>query len=210
MTLQVYQGIDPGYGIIGISEILADPDQPDRLPELKAFRSLKTSTKDTIQNRLVSIHRGFVQVIERHPADRHIIEDPRFFGKAITNSQNILKALGVIHLAYAQQKISLTDVGCSQVKLQTTGNGAAKKSEIRRFTKAFFGANHTDDDALDAIAIAVTGWRLDCEARLNQGRDVDARSAWLATLAEKTQIVITKPPAKEKKSTKKTQADIAA
>jgi Holliday junction resolvasome RuvABC endonuclease subunit len=201
MTLKIYQGVDPGYGTIGIAEIKADPANPDLRPTLVGYRSIRTNPQDPFHVRLKRIFEAMTLITDSHKADSVIIEDPRFYGKqAITNSQNILKALGVIHLAYAFKGVVLKDIASTEVKLHCTAKGNAAKSDIRAFTKALFGVTHSDDDALDAIAIAVTGWRLDCESRLTMGRDVDARKAWF------NYLVNLKPLAKEKKAKSKKKA----
>ncbi len=119
-------GIDPGlaqtgYGIIDIknSKIIH-----------VVHGVIKTSSKDVISDRLLSIYNQLSDVIESYKPEEAGIE-ALYFAKNVISAIPVAESKGVIHLACSQNSIDNYEYTPLEIKQTIVGNGRAEKNRFR-------------------------------------------------------------------------------
>lgn len=92
------------------------------------------------------------------------------FNTNITTAMAVSQARGVVVLAGAKRSIPIQDCTPLQVKMAITGYGRADKAQVKQMVKLQLGLPDLKglDDAIDAIAIAITGNQLSRTAYLKR------------------------------------------
>ncbi len=146
-------GIDPGLAIVGFA-ILDSSEGHKQLIEAGVIR---TSPKQSNEERLLEIYDDMKEVIQEYKPDRVSIEQI-FFSKNVTTGIQVSQARGVILLACEQAKLPIHEYGPSQLKLALTGDGRADKKSIEKMVMLELGLNQPPkpDDAADAVNLALT------------------------------------------------------
>lgn len=148
-------GIDPAIAKMGYSLILDN--------QIIDCGVISTPSKTSISNRLLSLERDLITLLEGFEKKPQLIalERPHFALKMmIANEVN--NAIGVILLTLAKAGYVLGKnvftYYPSEVKLSVAGKGNADKSDVQDFVKRHFGLAEIikPDDANDAVAIALT------------------------------------------------------
>lgn len=163
-------GIDPGTATTGYGVIFVPDDiigrQFDYGLELLSYGNISTSKERAMPDRLLQIYHEVDSLIEKYHPDQMAIE-MLFFGANTKTAISVGQARGVIMLATAQHRISLSEYTGLQVKLMVAGAGRADKKQIHEAVRKWFGENGQKrrslvapkgghlDDATDAIAIAI-------------------------------------------------------
>lgn len=145
-------GIDPGTVVLGFAVVEIRP-KSKRIVELGALQLAKF--KDHSE-RLATIHRRLIQVIDTHQPVAMAIESP-FFGK---NPQSMLKlgrAQGVCMAAAMGQGVTVTEYAPRKIKLAIAGNGNASKQQVAAMLQNDFtlDLSRALEDATDALGAAV-------------------------------------------------------
>lgn len=85
-----------------------------------------------------------------------------FFNRNVTTAMQVSEARGVITLCGAKRGIAIQSCTPLQVKVAVTGYGKAEKKQVQQMIKLQLGLKdlHKRDDAVDALAIAITGYHL--------------------------------------------------
>lgn len=145
-------GIDPGSRITGYALVC----KTGARFQLSEAGLIRTNTKADIPTRLMQIHQGIVEVLERHTPDTAAIESI-FRYKSSESALRLGQARGVALLALAQAGLSVSEYNPMVVKKSIGGTGRAGKNELGLIVTKLLGlAEPLPADASDAAAIAMT------------------------------------------------------
>ncbi len=145
-------GIDPGTAITGYG-VITDRDSQ---PEVITYGAITTPADLALPNRLITIHREVLNLIDQYKPDQAAIEQ-LFFNKNVRTALAVGHARGVIMLALAEKNVPIYEYTPLEVKQAVTGNGRAEKKQIQEMIKILLELEKIPkpDDAADALAIAV-------------------------------------------------------
>lgn len=130
-------------------------------PKVLTYGCLEYPSSMPLPERLVLIERDIDQLLGAHQPAALAIET-LLFNKNITTAMQVSEARGVIVLAAARRKLKIQNCSPLQVKMAVTGYGRADKAQVKQMIKLQLRLQemHKLDDAVDALAIAVTGYHL--------------------------------------------------
>ncbi len=158
-------GIDPGLRRTGWGLIDVDGN---RLIFV-ACGSVATADKAGLADRLVQIHDGLVQVIERFAPAEAAVENT-FVNTNASATLKLGQARGVALLIPARAGIAVSEYAPNLVKKTIVGAGRADKKQIRVMIGVLLPkADPASEDAADALAIAI------CHAHHRQSAALRAR-----------------------------------
>lgn len=145
-------GVDPGYGRVGWGVILRENGA------LRALRWGLIETDPSMEwcDRLAAVYERFAEVLEvERPAV--VAAEALWFGANRTTAMGVAKATGVLALTAAQRGIPFVEYKPSLVKLTVTGNGAARKPQVRAMVSRLLRTSEVPkiDDVADALAVAI-------------------------------------------------------
>jgi crossover junction endodeoxyribonuclease RuvC len=145
-------GIDPGFGRAGYAVVAA---QGSSL-RLLACDTIITPKGLVYPQRLQQVYEQLCIVIARYGPQEAAIEK-LFFGKNAPTAIAVAQARGVVLLALAQSRLSVTEYAPSEVKLAVTGYGAATKGQVGEMVRILLHLSSIPrpDDSADAAAIAI-------------------------------------------------------
>lgn len=146
-------GIDPGYGTVGFG--IVDKDGSDY--SYVDSGSITTPAALDFPVRLEEIYEDVLHVIDKYKPDLVVIEKI-FFAKNTTTAMQVAEARGVITLACQKSKLPVEEFTPLQIKMALTGDGSAKKSQVKEMVLKFLKVDKIPgpDDVLDALAVAIT------------------------------------------------------
>lgn len=145
-------GIDPGTATTGYG-IIENNRGKLRLVE---YGCIRTSKKDTLEQRLAEIHHDLKKIIKKHKPNIVAVESV-FFYKNVKTAISVAQARGVVLFAIHESKVRMIEFTPLQVKNRLTGYGKADKKQVQYMVKALLGLKTIPkpDDAADALAIAI-------------------------------------------------------
>ena len=148
-------GIDPGTGIVGYGVVITDA--PGRLARLVECGVIRTSPRAALPLRLLTIHEGLTELLDRHTPDVLAVEDI-FFGTNVRTMAVLGHARGVILLAGAKAGIPVFEYPPAKVKQTVVGRGAALKPQVGFMVAKLLGLKRAPApaDAADGVAVALT------------------------------------------------------
>lgn len=150
-------GIDPGTGRCGyaVMEFVGSK------PTIITYGCLEYPKTMELPERLVNIEANISELIAKYKPQLMAVET-LLFNKNITTAMQVAEARGVITLCAAKQKIPIQNCSPLQVKMAVTGYGRADKKQVLEMVKRQLNLReaHKLDDAIDALAIAITGFHL--------------------------------------------------
>lgn len=146
-------GIDPGSGRLGLGLIEIAGGQP----RLIHHDCIQTTPNAPETRKLSHIYDELVRRIETIKPDLIVVE-MLFFANNAKTAFAVGQARGVVLLVAAQANVEVVEIAPLRLKKVLLGNGAAKKKDIQRFIKDYFGLESIPkpDDAADAVAIALS------------------------------------------------------
>lgn len=149
---RIILGLDPGIADTGYGVIKDDRGKLTCL----AYGSIKTNPKDTLSERLFSLHLQLDEIIKKYQPEISAVEQ-LFFSKNVKTALIVGQARGVILLALKQNDIAFFEFTPGQVKQAVSGYGGAKKDQVQKMVKTLLGLKEIPkpDDAADALAIAM-------------------------------------------------------
>jgi crossover junction endodeoxyribonuclease RuvC len=152
MGTVIVLGIDPGTAATGYG-IVERNGSHLRMVE---FGVLETLAGGTAGERLVAIHAGVAELIERHRPALVGVERI-FFSRNVQTAFSVGQARGVAILAAAQSGLPIYEYTPNEVKIAVTGYGRASKDQVQRMVQTVLGLAQmpTPDDAADALAVAI-------------------------------------------------------
>ncbi len=145
-------GIDPGTARTGYGVVQRDGNAL----KLIDFGCLETLATSSPAERLLSIHRGVLHLIELHRPEMVGVER-LFFNRNVRTAFAVGQARGVVLLAAATHALPVLEYGPHEVKIAVTGYGRADKSQVQRMVQTLLGMVELPrpDDAADALAVAI-------------------------------------------------------
>jgi crossover junction endodeoxyribonuclease RuvC len=150
-------GIDPGTGRCGYSVLNFEHN----VPTIVTYGCFEYASQMPIPERLVLIERDITDLLTTHKPSLVAVET-LIFNRNITTAMQVSEARGVIVLCVAKRHIPVKDCSPLQVKMAVTGYGRADKAQIKQMLmlQLKLRTAHKLDDALDAVAIGITGFHL--------------------------------------------------
>jgi len=144
-------GIDPGSRLLGFGIVSKSGSKLTA----HGFGTLRFNTKVELNDRLVEIHRGIVELIEKYRPS-HLAIEKAFFAKNVVSALKLGEARGVVKLAAAQAGIPVFEYSPNAVKSATVGFGHADKDQVAKMVTRILGVKDFESaDASDALAIAI-------------------------------------------------------
>ena len=144
-------GLDPGlrhtgWGVIDVSG--------NRLKHV-ADGTVNSSPKAPLHDRLVELHDGLSEIIDRLAPDEAAVEDT-FVNKNPTSTLKLGLARGVVLLVPARAGLAVAEYGANHVKKSVVGAGHADKVQVQAMVGMLLpGINISSADAADALAVAI-------------------------------------------------------
>jgi crossover junction endodeoxyribonuclease RuvC len=144
-------GIDPGLRRTGWGLIETDGN---RLVHV-ACGSLETSDRVALGARLVAIHDGLIDVIERFAPHEAAVEQT-FVNTNAAATLKLGQARGIAMLVPSRCGLTVAEYAPNVVKKTVVGAGHGEKAQIRMMIGVLLPkADPKSEDAADALAIAV-------------------------------------------------------
>lgn len=151
-------GIDPGLNITGYGIL----DRADSKPKVIEAGVVRGTSKKSLTDRLLEIHRGVADVIAALKPNVMALE--QLYSHVAHPRTSILMghARGVICLAAAQAGIPVVHYPATQIKRILTGNGRASKSQMQMAITRELRLTTVPEppDVADALAIAICHYYL--------------------------------------------------
>ena len=145
-------GIDCGSERTGYGVIETD----GRRHRLVAHGVVKTSARESLDARLLTIARGLREVIELHRPEAAAVEEV-FYGQNVKTLLKLAHVRGIALLAIAEAGIGLGEYSPLEVKMSVVGFGRAEKQQVQLMVKSILGLSEIieSEDASDAVAVAI-------------------------------------------------------
>jgi len=146
-------GIDPGLNITGYGVV----EVTGRGSRLREGGVVRSRPKASLEEKLMEIHRGVVDVLDSFKPSTMAIEELYSHYERPRTAILMGHARGVICLAASQAGVPIEHYGATQVKKMLTGNGHAPKSQIQMAICREFGLPTAPEppDVADALAVAI-------------------------------------------------------
>jgi len=147
-------GIDPGLEITGYGVI----ESEGRRIKLIEAGVIKTSHKQKLEDRLIEIYDGLIEVIKETSPGTGIIEKLYSHYKHPVTSILMGHVRGVVYLAIRKSNLELFECPAKTVKKALTGNGNASKEQVGRMVQAHLNLKQAPNpvDVSDALALAMS------------------------------------------------------
>ena len=130
-------------------------EKRDRLRAVD-FGCWKTTASQRPEERLLKIHDGVVELIERYDPHAVAIEES-FVGADARTALSVGQARGAAVVAAALAGVECVEYSPSHVKLAVCGYGRAEKAQVQRMVQAILrlDAPPAPHHAADALAVAI-------------------------------------------------------
>ncbi len=150
-------GIDPGYERLGIA--ILEKNTEDKKEKVLFSECFKTSTKLEFTERLFAIGQEVKKIIKDYKPEVLAIET-LFLNTNQKTVMHVAEVRGVILYEAVSSGLEIFEASPPQIKMATTGYGAASKEQIIKMVKLLVDIDKSkkSDDELDAIAIALTAF----------------------------------------------------
>lgn len=147
-------GVDPGIGRLGYGVVIQSGASFSAGP----YGCLVTSSDEPIEKRILRLFDALDALISEAAPDLVSVEK-LYFGRNITTAENVLQVRGAVLLLAAKHNVHVVQPKPSEVKMAVCGNGRAEKRQVQLMVSRVLNMNDipSQDDAADALAIAVTG-----------------------------------------------------
>ena len=147
-------GVDPGTATTGYGVVKSSRGNAF---ECVSYGCITTAKDKKSGDRLVSLEKELLQVLNKHRPDAVVVERLYFF-KNLKSVMPVSEARGVILLAIAKKKLPVFELTPLQVKMAIPGYGRADKRQMQRMVQLTLKLKEIPkpDDTADAIAIALT------------------------------------------------------
>jgi len=145
-------GLDPGlrrtgWGMIGLTG--------NKLTYI-ACGIVTTDSAQPLAARLVTLHTGLLDIIERLKPDVAAVEQT-FVNKDPVATLKLGQARAIALLVPAQAGLEVAEYAPNQVKKSVVGVGHAEKEQVHAMVKVLLPQSAADSaDAADALAVAIT------------------------------------------------------
>ena len=150
--MSVILGLDPGslklgYGVIEVSG--------NRLSH-RTHGTIATSSRQALPQRLASLYRELVALVEEHRPDAVALERV-FTARNPKSALTLGQARGMILLLVGQYELDLAEYTPGEVKLAVGGHGRSSKGQVAAMVEHLLRVrlDGAGPDSTDALAIAV-------------------------------------------------------
>lgn len=145
-------GIDPGLRLTGYACL-----DGEQAPEVVEAGVLRLNARRSVAERLLELSEDLADVLERVRPHAVAVEKLYAHYKHPTTAAIMGHARGVVLLHVARARLSLVELGATEVKKSLTGNGHAGKQQVQAAVQIQLGLAARPDppDVADAIAIAL-------------------------------------------------------
>lgn len=146
-------GIDPGTSATGYGLVGSGDGGSYRLHECGVIRS---DGPDDLADRLVEVHRGLLQVLERLDPDCVAVEGV-FHGRNARTAAVLGHARGVIVMTMALEGLEVAEYAPAEIKKAVVGTGSASKEQVAYMVKKHLALAEppAPSDAADGCAAAL-------------------------------------------------------
>ena len=131
-------GIDPGTASCGFGVVI---EKGGRLRAVD-FGCWKTTASQRPEERLLKIHDGVVDLIDRYEPRAIAIEES-FVGADARTALSVGQARGAAVVAAALAGVACAEYSPSHVKLAVTGYGRAEKAQVQRMARDYRDDNYS-------------------------------------------------------------------
>lgn len=144
-------GLDPGLRTTGWGVIETDGN---RLAYV-ADGAVRTDDSRSLAERLVQLHDGLAEVVERHrPAEAAV--ERTFVNRNPESTLKLGQARGVVLLVPARAGLPVAEYEPTLVKKSLVGTGGAAKEQVQMMVRMLLpGCLPSGADAADALAVAI-------------------------------------------------------
>jgi crossover junction endodeoxyribonuclease RuvC len=148
-------GIDPGTGVVGYGVV--ERGGAGRMGRLVECGVIRTNPRRPLPVRLLAIHEGLAEVLDRHRPVAMAVEDI-FYGTNARTTAVLGHARGVILLAGARAGVPIHEYPPATIKKAVVGRGGAQKLQVGFMVARLLGlrAAPSPADAADGVAVALT------------------------------------------------------
>ncbi len=145
-------GIDPGSETLGWGVVEGTGSSYDAVD----FGTVRSNAKLAFSNRLLSIHNGVDELVEKYRPDVLSIEDS-FYAKNASVAIKLGQVRGVILLLAEQKGLQIAEYAPRLIKQTVVGYGNAEKQQVQQMVKMLLKLKEIPKphDAADALAIAI-------------------------------------------------------
>jgi crossover junction endodeoxyribonuclease RuvC len=145
-------GVDPGSERTGFGCV----DSIGSRCRLVASGALAPPRRLAFPDRLLAIHAGLADLLDRHCPDCVAIEN-LFHSVNVRSALKLGHARGVAMLAAASRGLPVVEYTPAEIKRAVVGYGRAEKAQVQAMIALLLGldAAPTPHDAADALAVAV-------------------------------------------------------
>jgi crossover junction endodeoxyribonuclease RuvC len=114
-----------------------------------------TEPDRALAERLDTLYRGLLEVLEAHRPDAAAVEET-VLNKNALSSLKLGHARGVVLLAAAHTGLAVTEYASKSVKRSVVGTGGAEKRQVAMMVRMLLpGSGGLGSDAADALAVAI-------------------------------------------------------
>ncbi len=150
-------GIDPGYERIGIAVL--EKNRGDKKETLLYSTCFKTSAKLALPERILLLGSEIDSVIKKFSPEKLAIEKLYFENNQKT-AMGVSEARGAIIYVGRSNSLEILEYTPLQIKSAVTGYGKATKDQVHTMVSKLISLPKEikQDDEIDAIAVAITGF----------------------------------------------------
>jgi crossover junction endodeoxyribonuclease RuvC len=150
---RVVIGIDPGVAATGLAVVGMNGRSR---PKVVKAETVRTPAGAAEAGRLRSVHRVVAELLSGHRPEAVALER-LMWGRNVGSAMSVAWASGVAMLAAAEAGVPVHEYAPLEVKMAVTGDGGARKEDVRRALGRLHGIADvpSDSDAADAVAVAV-------------------------------------------------------
>lgn len=186
-------GIDPGSRLTGWGCVDMTGNQLKHVAH-GTLRLSNTGGKSVIplENRLLLIHKGLTEVIEKYRPTVMSIERV-FFAKNAISALKLGQARGAAILSGAIHNLSIVEYSPTEVKAIVVGHGHAEKQQVAKMIQLLTGCGEfATSDASDGLALAICHAQMLISQRNRPLQNLTRRSSKRLSLAESVGITSVK------------------
>ena len=145
-------GIDPGLTKTGFGIL----DVHNESLKVVDYGIIKPKSKDKLEKRLLTIFKDILAIIKEYKPTIICIEEV-FYGKNFKSALLLGQARGAAMVSAASEDITIFEYSAKKIKQSVTGNGNAKKDQVKFMVKSILNIKNDDIglDASDALAIGI-------------------------------------------------------
>ena len=150
---RVVIGVDPGVAATGVAVV--GTRGGDR-PSVLEARTIRTPAGAPEASRLRALAEELRSTLRAHAPSEMALERLAW-GRNVGSAMSVSRASGVLLLVAAERGLEIREYGPLEVKLAVTGNGTARKEDVRRMLARLLRIDGvpSEPDAADAVAVAV-------------------------------------------------------